>query len=52
MSQLPTYTMQLNYGRFQKTILAFAKTLDTTAASKCYNSLPDRVIRQYIYARN
>jgi len=35
--------MQLNQGRFQKTILAYAKALDTTTASKCYNSLPYRV---------
>jgi len=29
--------------------LAFAKALDTTTASKYYNSLPFRVIRKYIY---
>ena len=43
------YLVQLNQGRFQKTILAYAKPLDTTTAPKCYNNSPCKVIRKYIY---
>jgi len=43
---LNNMSQQLNHGRFQKTILAFAKALDTTTASKYSNKLPCRLQHQ------